>query len=110
MQAEGSRLARSIRLAAILVVAVVSWPVRGQVPNWPSERPPRPLAARDIKFPPYEIRTLPNGLQVVAVLHHEQPAVSMRLIVRAGSASDPKGKFGLAQLASSLLDQGTKTM
>ena len=34
--------------------------------NWPSEGPPRPLAARDIKFPPYELQTLSNGLQVVA--------------------------------------------
>src|SRR5262249_49808579 len=58
-------------------------------------------------FPPYEVRTLPNGLQVVAVLHHEQPSVSIRLIVRAGSALDPKGKYGLAHLAASLLDQGT---
>ena len=59
---------------------------------WPSERPPRPLAARDVKFPPYQIQTLPNGLQVVAVLHHEQPVVSMRLLVRAGSALGSEGQ------------------
>ncbi len=59
------------------------------MPNWPTERPPQPLPARDVKFPPYQIRTLPNGLQVIAVSHHEQPAVSVRLIVRAGSAQDP---------------------
>jgi zinc protease len=75
--------------------------------NWPSEAPPRPLQARDTKFPPYDIQTLPNGLQVVVVLHHEQPAVTMRLLVRAGSASDPKDKLGLARLTASLLDQGT---
>ena len=78
-------------------------------PPWPTEFPPRPLPARDVKFPVYEIRTLPNGLQVVAVLHHEQPVVSMRMIVRAGSSLDPKGKLGLAYLAASLLDQGTTT-
>ena len=77
---------------------------------WPSERPPQPLAARDIKFPPYEIQTLPNGLQVVVVMHHEQPAVTMRLLVRAGTSSDPREKLGLAHLAASLLDQGTRTM
>ena len=77
---------------------------------WPTERPPQPLPARDIKFPPYEIQTLPNGLQVVVVMHHEQPAVSMRLLVRAGTSSDPREKLGLAHLAASLLDQGTKTM
>jgi len=80
-----------------------------QVRDWPSERPPKPLAARDIKFPPYEVRTLSNGLQVVAVLHHEQPAVSMRLLIRTGTAADPVGKLGLARLLASLLDQGTTT-
>ena len=77
--------------------------------QWPTERPPSPLTARDIKFPPYELQTLPNGLQVVAVLHHEQPVVNMRLLIRAGAASDPKNKLGLAHMAASLLDQGTKT-
>jgi len=77
--------------------------------QWPSESPPRPLPAREVRFPPYEIRTLENGLQVVAVLHHEQPVVSMRMIVRAGAAHDPREKLGLASLAATLLDQGTTT-
>src|SRR2546426_4297472 len=55
------------------------------------------------------MQTLPNGLKVVAVLHHEQPAVSMRLLIRVGSASDPKGKLGLVRQLASLLDQGTET-
>ena len=84
-------------------------PGRAQVRDWPSENPPRPLAAREVKFPPYTVRTLPNGLQVIAVLHHEQPAVSLRLIVRAGGAQDPPDKPGVASLAASLLDQGTTT-
>ena len=40
-----------------------------QVRSWPSEGAPRPLPARAVQFPPYEVRTLENGLQVVAVLH-----------------------------------------
>jgi len=92
-----------------LAAAVADAAQNAAPPRWPSEGPPRPLPSRDVKFPPYEIRTLPNGLQVVAVLHHEQPAVSMRMIVRAGSALDPKPKLGLAHLAASLLDQGTTT-
>jgi len=83
---------------------------QAQSTAWPAERPPQPLPARDIKFPPYEIQTLPNGLQVVVVMHHEQPAVTMRLLIRAGTASDTREKLGLAHLAASLLDQGTKTM
>jgi zinc protease len=80
-----------------------------QQPAWPSEALPRPLPARDVKFPPYEMQTLPNGMQAIAVLHHEQPVVSIRMIVRAGSALDPKDKLGLAQITASLLDQGTIT-
>ncbi len=70
----------------------------GQAARWPSSSPPRPLSARDVKFPPYELQTLPNGLQVVVVMHTEQPAVSMRAIVRAGGAQDPEGKPGVAAM------------
>ena len=44
------------------------------------------------------------------MLHHEQPVVSMRMIVRAGRALDPRGQgSGSRNLAASLLDQGTTT-
>jgi zinc protease len=99
---------RRTAVVAIMLMAL-SATAGAQAPNWPSERPPRPLPARDVKFPPYEVRTLSNGLQVIAVFHHEQPAVSVRLIVRAGGAQDPAAKPGVAYLAASLLDQGTAT-
>ena len=110
--ASGTTVRRAIRLAlGILTAGVVcgASAASAQIATWPTERPPRPLAPREVKFPPYEMRTLSNGMQVIAVLHHEQPAVSMRLLVRAGSAHDPPGKVGTAYLAGSLLDQGTTT-
>jgi zinc protease len=75
--------------------------------SWPNEFPPRPLAARPVNFPPYQMQTMPNGLRIIAVAHHENPIVSLRLLVGAGASVDPKGKTGLAHLAASLLDQGT---
>ena len=90
-------------------VVVSAGQQRADALRWPSERPPRPLAAKPVKFPPYEIRTLPNGLQVVLVSQNEQPVVSARMLIRAGAAQDPKGKEGLAMLTSALLDQGTTT-
>ncbi len=95
---------RALELGLVLVVAAliaVSSPVCAQ------ERPPRPLEAGDVRIPPYEIRTLPNGLRVVVVSQHEQPAVSLRLLVRAGSAQDPADKPGIAAMVGALLDQGT---
>ena len=42
--------------------------------------------------------------------HHEQPAVSLRLLVRAGGAQDPDEQAGRRRtLAAALLDQGTTT-
>ena len=100
---------KSARLALLASLATLgpSSPVFAQARNWPSERPPRPLAAREVKFPPYAVKTLANGLQVIAVSHHEQPAVSLRLLIRAGAANDPDNKPGVAALATTLLDQGT---
>ena len=48
-------------------------------------------------------------MQVIVVMHHEQPEVTMRLLVRAGAAYDPPGKGGTAALVASLLNQGTTT-
>jgi zinc protease len=97
-------------MLAVLVCTFLATPAFGQAlpsaRSWPDERPPRPLASRPVKFPPYEIRTLKNGLQVVLVSHHEQPAVSVRMIVRAGAAQDPREKLGVAMLTAALLDQG----
>jgi zinc protease len=74
--------------------------------SWPRQLPPRPLPARSVTFPPFELRKLANGMQVVLVHHQEQPIISVRMIIRAGAAHDPKGKHGLAMLTATLLDQG----
>jgi zinc protease len=97
-------------VASLLALSPVSTGrLSAQSRSWPTERPPRALPAHEITFPPYEMRTLPNGLQVIAVSHHEQPVVSLRLIVRAGAAQDPENRPGVAALAAALLDQGTTT-
>jgi len=90
------------------VIVLAAFPA-AQVPNWPAENPPRPLPSRPVNFPPYELRALPNGMQVIVVMHHEQPEVTMRILVRAGAAYDPPGRSGTAALAGSLLNQGTTT-
>ena len=92
----------------VLLALAGAVPSAAQRPSdWPRESPPPPLPAREVIFPPYEIRTLTNGLQVVVVTHGEQPAVNLRLVVASGAASDPAGKSGVAALTGQLLDQGT---
>ena len=96
-------------MLALVALLACGGRVSAQLRDWPSENPPRPLTARDVKFPPYEIRTLGNGMRVVVVMHHEQPVVTLRLLLQAGSVCDSPKKSGVASLAAALLDQGTTT-
>ncbi len=91
------------------LTAIVAAQVTGGGQSWPRDNPPRPLAARPVTFPSYELRKLSNGMQVVLVNQNEQPAISVRMIIRAGAAHDPKGKHGLAMMTATLLDQGAGT-
>ncbi len=93
--------------AAALGVTLLSGLSVAQSRGWPSSTPPRPLAVREATFPPYALRTLPNGLQVVVVRRPEQPVVSLRFIVAAGAAEDSPACLGVASMVASLLDQGT---
>lgn len=97
-------------LGVLLTLALTPAYAQFQAINWPAEGPPRPLAPRQMNFPPYEIRALGNGMKVIAVAQNEQPAVTMRLLIGAGAAQDPARKSGTARLVASLLDQGTSTL
>jgi zinc protease len=94
-------------LAAALALMLGSASAWAQ--DWPRSGWPSPLPAHPVSFPPYELKTLRNGLPVLIVLHHEQPSVSFRLIVRAGAVQEPADKPGVASLVASLVNQGTTT-
>lgn len=97
---------RTFVVAALALTVLTAVAVGQTAQSWPRELPPRPLQPRPVSFPPFEVRTLANGLTVVLVSQNEQPAVSVRMIVRAGAAQDPKGRMGVAMLTATLLDQG----
>jgi len=64
---------------------------------------------QEIKLPPIERIDLDNGLKVIVIEHHELPVVAFRLVLKSGSAGDPEGKGGVADLTAGLLRKGTKT-
>jgi zinc protease len=92
--------------AAFALTVLTTLAVAQTTAQWPREFPPRPLEPRPLLFPPFEVKKLANGLTVVLVSQNEQPSVSVRMIVRAGAAHDPKAGMGLAMLTATLLDQG----
>ncbi len=72
-----------------------------------SQQAPGPQPLKPLHFPEFEQKTLENGLRVVVIEQHEQPAVSVRMLLRGGAVFDPSDKPGLAQFTATMLDQGT---
>jgi zinc protease len=106
----------SVALGLLLAAAAPIWAQTAQTAQQPAPAPsqtkavkatpPAPAPAKDVRFPAFTEKTLANGLRVVVIEQHEQPAVSLRLVVPAGRAFDPAGKAGLAEATASLLDKG----
>src|SRR3546814_17669147 len=55
---------------------------------------------------PVERVVSPGGIEAWRVEDHSNPIISVALGFRAGAASDPEGKAGLAEMVSGLLDEG----
>lgn len=96
------------RWAAFTLVALLAVPLAAQQGPDRSKAPaPGPVPA--LKLPPIQKRALANGLPVWIVEMPKVPVVQMNLIVRAGAAIDPAGKYGLASFTASMLDEGAGT-
>jgi zinc protease len=78
----------------------------GSSTNWaalPSGGDPPMLDAPDVKR-----KTLPNGLQLAVMEHHELPLVRTSLVFHSGTAADPEALGGLADLTGEMLLEGTE--
>ena len=69
-------------------------------------KPPAPGPVRPLKLPAVVSRTLANGIPVMVATMDEVPVVDISVVVRAGAATDPAGKPGLALLTADMLDEG----
>jgi len=100
-----------LSLALALGTAAVTGPAalvaEQQAPD--RSKAPMPGDPPALRLPPIEKRTLSNGLPVWIVESHEVPVVNLTLIVKAGAAADPVGKYGLASFTSAMLDEGAGT-
>lgn len=68
--------------------------------------PPQPGAAPELVIPEFKRAVLANGLTVYLVERHDLPLVSVAVAFSAGTAQDPKGKAGVAEITYKLLLEG----
>lgn len=62
-----------------------------------------------LKLPAVQRASLPNGMNILVVEHHELPVIQMQLVFNTGADADPIGKAGVASMAADMLDEGTDT-
>ena len=94
---------RASVLLAILTSASVAL-VAQQAPD--RSVAPKPGPPPVLKLPTIQKRTLSNGLPVWIVELHKVPVAHVTLVVKAGAGSDPRGKYGVANLTAEMLDEG----
>ena len=71
------------------------------------QAPPVGTQPREIHFPPIARETTSSGLEVNTVALHGVPVVQIKLVIKAGSARDPRELPGTAQLVAQMLKEGT---
>ncbi len=67
---------------------------------------PEPASPRSYHFPPFERRTLPNGLRLVVAPVAKLPLATVIAVVDAGASMEATGQAGVAALTARLLPEG----
>jgi zinc protease len=74
----------------------------------PAKAPPPASGARtEARFPAIARAQTASGLELNTVPLHQLPIVTIKLVVRGGSASDPADMPGVAHLTATMLKEGT---
>jgi predicted Zn-dependent peptidase len=94
---------RHLSVVFVLLGAVLT----AQAPD--RTKPPVQGAPPALKLPTILKRQLSNGLPAWIVELHEVPVVQINLVVRAGTADDPSGKYGVASLTAAMMTEGAGT-
>src|SRR5437667_6980519 len=97
----------TMRLRRGLTVALTTFATAVAAQQAPDRsRPPQPGPPPALNLPAVQKRQLSNGLPVWTVELHEVPVAQVNLVVFSGTADDPAGKFGVANLTASMLEEG----
>ncbi len=98
------KLRSAVGVILVLVLAAAAVAAAQQRPD--RSAPPKPGPPPALKLPAIEKKALSSGLPVWFVGLRDVPVVHVSLVMRAGSSSDPAGRFGLASLTAAMLDEG----
>jgi zinc protease len=78
-------------------------------PEAEREQPPAPSAAVPVTNPVIAESRLANGMRLVSARTGNVPIATLALVFKGGSATDPHGKAGVAEMAALIATKGTAT-
>ena len=87
-----------------VIVALFGVALGAQAPD--RSKPPALGPAPSLTLPAIQKRQLRNGLPVWIVEMHKVPVVQVNLVMLGGSADDPAGQYGVANLTAAMLENG----
>ena len=93
-----------LRLAFVLLLIGAVSVAAQQAPD--RSHPPQSGPPPVLRPPTIQKQRLSNGLAVWIVEMHDVPVAQINLVVSSGSTDDPPGKFGVASLATAMLEEG----
>ncbi len=94
-----------LSMKRVLLAGGLLIPVATAQAQYPTTAPaPTPIKAA--VFPPFQEATLSNGVRLVVVQSKKQPVVALSLAFPAGSAYDPAGRAGMADMVAGMLTKG----
>ena len=64
------------------------------------------LLPAQVKLPPFEKKTLPNGATMILLRKPEVPLITVRAMFRGGTEADPEGKQGVAAITGEMMRRG----
>lgn len=101
------RISQKLAFSASLVILLVMLAAPAVLAQKPDRsKPPELGPPPSLHLPDAWRTTLDNGLEVIVFEKRQVPIVQIDLMVKAGSAFDPKNKTGLATLTAAMLDEG----
>src|SRR4051794_30474664 len=94
----------------IIIVLVLSLLVAATaVTAQQKEKPPEGAAPKAFTLPPKQTFTLKNGMQVTLVPYGTIPKVTVSAVVRAGNLNEGADQVWLANIAGTMLKEGTSS-
>lgn len=106
-----SGFAALARFAAFgLCAAVLGVTAMTGLAQSPDRSQPPPLGpAPALRLPAIKKGTLANGVPLWVIEQHRVPLAQVNVILRGGSSLDRAGRFGMASLVATMLDEGAGT-